>query len=112
MARMYPQELMDIEKSFECIRSTTDVWMEGKLNDKEMAVAADLGFNVTNNLNSVRVEGENKPGIAAELTEKLADAGINLRGLSVAVIGARFILYLGLDTADEAAKAIDILQQL
>ena len=80
--------------------------------DKEVAAAADLGFNVTNSLNSVRVEGENKPGIAAELTEKLADARINLRGLSVAVIGARFILYLGLDTVDEAAKAIDILQQL
>lgn len=79
-------------------------------DDKEVAVAADLGFNVTNSLNSVRVEGENKPGIAAELTEKLADAGINLRGLSVAVIGARFILYLGLDTADDASKAIDIFR--
>ena len=80
--------------------------------DREVAGAADLGFNVSNSLNSVRVEGENKPGIAAELTEKLAQAGINLRGLSVAVIGARFILYLAMDTAEEAAKAIDILQQL
>jgi hypothetical protein len=78
--------------------------------DKEQAAAADSGFTVTNSLNSVRVEGENKPGIGAELTEKLAQAGINLRGLSAAVIGARFILYLALDTPDDAAKAMEILR--
>ena len=80
--------------------------------DKEEAAAAESGFAVTNSLNSVRVEGENKPGIGAELTEKLAQAGINLRGLSVAVIGARFILYLALDTPDDTAKAMEILRQL
>lgn len=80
--------------------------------DKEEAAAADSGFTVTNSLNSVRVEGENKPGFAAELSQKLAQAGINLRGLSAAVIGARFILYLALDTADDAAKTIDVLRQI
>ncbi len=79
--------------------------------DREVAAAAELGFNVTNSVQSVRVEGENKPGVAAELTEKLAAAGISLRGLSVAVIGARFILYIGLDTAEDAVKAADILQK-
>jgi hypothetical protein len=79
--------------------------------DREVAAAAELGFNVTNSVHSVRVEGENRPGVTAELTEKLAAAGINLRGLSVAVIGARFILYIGLDTAVDAIKAADILQQ-
>ena len=81
--------------------------------DKEEAAAADSGFSVTNSLNSVRVEGENKPGFAAEVTEKLAQVGINLRGLSAAVSGgATFILYLALDTAEDAAKAMEILQQL
>ena len=70
-----------------------------------------LGFNVKRSIHSVRVEGENKPGVAAELTEKLAAAGLNLRELSAAVIGARFILYIGLDSAEEAAKACDILQK-
>ena len=79
--------------------------------DREVAAAADLGFNVTNSVYSVRVEGENKPGVTAELTEKLAAASINLRGLSVAVIGARFILYIGLDSAADAVKAVNILQQ-
>jgi len=58
----------------------------------------------------VRIEGDNKAGIAAELTEKLTAAGINLRGLSAAVIGPRFIIYIGLNTAADAEKAIDILE--
>ena len=79
--------------------------------DREIAAAANLGFNVSNNLYSVRVMGDNKPGITAELTTKLAAEGINLRGVSAAVIGARFILYVALDTSADAVKAIDILKQ-
>ncbi len=79
--------------------------------DAEVAAAATLGFNVTSSLQSVRVEGENKPGVAAELAKKLAAAGINLHGLSAAVIGSKFILYIGLDTAEDAAKAANLLKQ-
>lgn len=79
--------------------------------DAEVAAASELGFNVASAIHAVRVEGQNRPGIAAELTEKLAAAGINLRGLSAAVIGTRFILYIGLDTAAGAAEALNILQQ-
>ncbi len=79
--------------------------------DREVAAAARLGFNVTNSVHSVRIGGENRPGIAAEVTEKLTAAGINLRGFSAAVIGPRFIFYIGLDSAADAEKAADILQQ-
>lgn len=79
--------------------------------DAEVAAATDLGFNVTNSVQAVRVEGDNRPGIGAELTEKLAGAGINLRGLSAAVIGERFIAYIGLDSPADADKALGILQQ-
>jgi len=79
--------------------------------DAEVSAAATLGFNITSSIKSVRVEGENKPGIAARMTEKLAAAGLNLHGLSAAVIGSRFIMYIGLDTAEDAAKAADILKK-
>lgn len=78
--------------------------------DREVSAAATLGFNVTNSIHSVRIEGDNKPGVTAELTQMLAAEGLNLRGLSVAVIGPRFILYVGLDSAEDAAKAADILR--
>jgi hypothetical protein len=80
--------------------------------DAEVAAAATLGFNVTQSIKSLRVEGENKPGVAAKVTEELAAAGINLHGFSGAVIGARFILYIGVDSAQDAAKAAAILKQL
>jgi hypothetical protein len=80
--------------------------------DREVRAASILGFNVSNSIKSVRVEGDNRPGVASEITEKLAAAGINLHGFSGAVIGARFILYIGLDTAKDAEKAVAIIKKL
>jgi len=79
--------------------------------DREVAAASTLGFNVTSSLKSLRIEGENKPGIAAALTTRLADAGINLHGLSAAVIGTKFIIYISLDNAEDAAKAAKIIKK-
>ena len=79
--------------------------------DEEIAAAAEVGFAVTQSLHSVRIEGDNQAGIGAQLTGKLGQAGISLRGLSAAVTGVRFILYLALDTAEDANKAIQILQE-
>ena len=79
--------------------------------DREVAAAADLGFNVTSSVHSLRIEGENKAGITAEITQKLADVGINIRGLSASVSGARFVIFIGLDSAADAAKAVNTLQQ-
>jgi predicted amino acid-binding ACT domain protein len=59
----------------------------------------------------VRVEGDNQAGIAAALVEKLAQAGINLRGVSAAVIGERFIMYIGLDNVDAATRTVEILRE-
>ena len=79
--------------------------------DAEISAAAMLGFNVSTSVQCVRVEGENEPGIAALITEKLAAAGVNLRGLSAALIGTTFIIYIGLDNATDAVKVVNILQQ-
>jgi len=79
--------------------------------DTELEAAATLGFNLTASVCAVRVEGENRPGIAAELTALLAAAGINLRGFSAAVIGALFVLYIGFDSVEDATKAVAVLQQ-
>jgi len=78
--------------------------------DTEVAAATEVGFTASQSLHSLRIEGDNKPGVLAEVTQKLAKAKINLRGLSAAVIGTRFIVNLALDTAEDAAKATKILQ--
>jgi hypothetical protein len=77
--------------------------------DREIRAAAQVGFNVTRSLHAVRVMGTDRPGIAAELTLKLADGGINLRGFSAAVMGTQFFAYAAVDSLDDANKAIEIL---
>ncbi len=78
--------------------------------DQEIRAAADAGFNVSRSLHSVRVMGTDKPGIAAELTEKIGEAGVNLRGFSASVIGRQFVAYVAVDSPDDADKAMRILQ--
>ena len=88
------------------------VYITPLTGDAELQAAATLGFNLTARVHSLRVEGPNQPGIAATLAAQLAAAGLNLRGFSAAVLGARFILYIGLDSAEDAAKALTVLQQI
>ncbi len=79
--------------------------------DREIRAATQIGFAVTSRMHSVRIEGQNEPGIAAKLTRKVAQASINLRGLSAGVIGTRFVLHLAFDTQENADKAIQILKK-
>jgi len=80
-------------------------------NDMEIRAAAQVGFNVSQSLHSVRVMGRDRPGIAAELTQRLADGGINLRGFSASVIGTQFVAYVAVDARDDATRAIGILEK-
>jgi hypothetical protein len=86
------------------------VFVTPLVGDAQTRAAEKAGFSVADSLHSLRIEGDNKPGIGAQLTKKLADAGINLRGLSAAVIGGRFIMYLAFDTSKDADKAIEIIE--
>jgi len=78
--------------------------------DREIRAAAQVGFNVAQSLHSVRVMEQDRPGLAADLTLQLAEAGINLRGFSSSVIGTQFVAYVGVDTLDDANKAIETLR--
>jgi hypothetical protein len=58
------------------------------------------------------VEGDNRVGIGYEIMSRLAVAGINLRGLSLSLVGHRFVAYLALESADVATQAIRLLATL
>jgi len=74
--------------------------------------AKRAGFHRTPSLHSVRIEAADRPGLGAELTEALATANINLRGLSAAALGKRCVVYLALDSAADAKKAIRVLKAM
>jgi hypothetical protein len=78
---------------------------------RQTRAAEAAGFQKTDSLHSLRIQGTDKPGMGAKLTQALADAGINLRGLSAAAIGKSYVTHLALDTAKDAAKAAAVLKK-
>lgn len=79
--------------------------------ERETRAATQAGFGVSPNLHSVRVMGLDQLGIIGQLAQMLADGGINLRGVSAAVLGTQFIAYLAFDSLENAEGAMDILQR-
>jgi len=79
---------------------------------KAMQAARDAGFAKPDNLHSVRVEGADKAGVTAATARALAKAGITFRALSASALGRRFVSYVALDTAADAAKAVALLRKL
>jgi hypothetical protein len=79
--------------------------------DREVRAASTLGFAISGSIAAVRVEGENEPGAAARLTDLIADADINMRGFSGAVVGKKYIAYIGFDSPGDANRAAGIIQE-
>ena len=77
--------------------------------NRQVKAAGELGFTVSNKLHTLRIEGRDRPGIAAQVAGKIGEANINLRGYSGSVIGTRYVVYLGFDTAADLKKAQHIL---
>jgi hypothetical protein len=78
--------------------------------DAEVAAAAEAGFNVANSVHSVRVQGHNAPGLVAEIAETLGSANVNMRGLSAAELGTRFVMYIAFDGEADADLAVTTLE--
>ncbi|OGQ51485.1 MAG: amino acid-binding protein [Deltaproteobacteria bacterium RIFCSPLOWO2_02_FULL_57_26] len=78
---------------------------------KQTRAAIDAGLGTTDSLHSLRVEGPDRPGLGTKMTRALADAGINLRGLSAAALGRKSVAYFAFDSADDAANAIKLLRK-
>jgi hypothetical protein len=79
---------------------------------KQGRAAKAAGFRKADNLHTVRIEGDDKPGVGARLTQAFADEGLNLRGLSAAAIGNKFVCHVAVDSEADAAKAVRIVRSL
>ena len=79
---------------------------------KVMRAAQEAGFGKPETIHSVRIEGGDKPGLGAKIARALADAGISFRGMTGAAIGRKFISYLALDSAEDAARAVSVLKKI
>ncbi|HJZ90456.1 MAG TPA: hypothetical protein VKE40_06255 [Gemmataceae bacterium] len=86
------------------------VFVGGITGAKATKAAEAAGFKRSADLVGLRVEGPNKPGDAFHVAKMLAQAGINLRGVSASVIGTKYVQILAFDSAADADKATGLLR--
>jgi predicted amino acid-binding ACT domain protein len=77
---------------------------------KATAAAAVAGLGPATGVAALRVEGTDRPGLGATITGAIAEAGVNLRGLSAAALGSRFAAYLAFDSPEDAEKAAKVIR--
>ncbi len=77
---------------------------------KGQKAAHAAGLRKSTDLVALRIEAPNKPGECHRITRVLANAGINLRGLTATVFGRSFVTALGFDNDADAAKAARLLR--
>jgi hypothetical protein len=93
-------------------RGTAVVFVTPVKGAPQVRAARGAAFEKTESLHAVRVEGANKPGEGARITQALADNGLNVRGLAAAAIGSKFVAHIALDSSADAVKAMRVLRGL
>ena len=88
------------------------VFVAGVQGARQAKAAKEAGLIRTKTLASLRVEGRDRKGLGAKRTCALAQAGINLRGLSAAAVGGKFIAFIALDNTADANKAARALRKV
>ncbi len=78
---------------------------------KQKAAAQNAGLATSESLHSVRIEGPDRPGLAGKMADALAEADINLRGVSAAALGRRAVTYLAFDSSADADAAVRVLRK-
>lgn len=79
---------------------------------KQIGAAGAAGFTKSSSLHTLRLEGVNKVGQVARVTTALAGKGLNLRGLSAAAIGKKFVCHIAVDTEADVVRAARAIREL
>ena len=74
--------------------------------------ARKAGLRRATNLRSLKVVGPDRKGLGARITRALANAGINLRGLSAVAQNRRIVVYIAFDKGPGATRAVPILKKI
>ena len=74
--------------------------------------ARKAGLRRATNLRSLKVVGSDRKGLGARITRALANAGINLRGLSAVAQNRRIVVYIAFDKGPGATRAVPILKKI
>jgi hypothetical protein len=78
----------------------------------QVRAARAAGLSETQNPVVLRVEGNNAAGLGHHVTQQWAIAGISLEGLSMTVIGDRFVGFAAFDSVTDANRAAQIVAEM
>lgn len=87
------------------------MFLAGVSGAKGRRAAQAAGLVRATDVAGVVVEGPNRPGACQALCDRLAEAGINLRGLSAQAHGKTFVMSLAFDSAADARKAAKVIRE-
>ncbi len=74
--------------------------------------AQTVQLHKANDMILLKIYGSDKPGLGHFLASCLANAGINLRSLTMTAINGKFVAYVACDSPDDTAKAVQALAAL
>jgi len=81
------------------------------VGEEQERAARHIGLRETRSIRAVRVEGPDRPGLIAHLARLLADAGLNINGLSSGVAAGNGVHYLRFNTEEAAERAAALLRE-
>ena len=79
---------------------------------KQCRAAGAAGFKKAKSLHTVRIEGPDKRGQGAKLARALAEKGLNLRGMSAAAVGKKFVCHIAVDSEADATRVMRVAKSL
>ena len=78
---------------------------------KVQQAAREAGLAPASDMVTLRIEGPNKVGMAHVVMGAVADAGVNVRGISAMGMGNKTVAYVGLDSSADAERAIKAIRR-
>ncbi|MCE5309851.1 MAG: hypothetical protein LLG20_19625 [Acidobacteriales bacterium] len=77
---------------------------------KLLAAARTAGLQPTS-IPTLLIEGDNKPGLGADFTWGIADAGVNLAFFVAQVVGRKYSAVIGFESEEDARKAANLIKK-
>ncbi len=89
-----------------------DLYVAPISGNGQLTAAKAAGLHEAQEPIVMRVEGDDKAGLAGRLTLAWESAGVNLHEMVMAAVGGKFIGYVTFDSVPDANKAATILAEI
>jgi predicted amino acid-binding ACT domain protein len=76
---------------------------------QQIAAAEDVGLRKSASMHVLRIIGPDRPGLGTGIARTLAEAGVNIAGLSAAAITDTALFYIRFTTEADAKRAAQVL---